>query len=173
MEESSPEEPSSLDRDRDETREKHMRAALREAQKAMGDNVGGPFGAVIVREGLIVARGRNRVLASKDPTAHAEIVAIRAAADALGTHDLSGTTLFSSCEPCPMCLAASFWARIDAIWYAGSRHDAAAIGFDDETFYDEFARPPEDRHVPIRQLLGEKGAEILSSWGERSGRTLY
>ena len=167
------EESSRAARDKEETRRAHMRAAFREARKAMDDDVGGPFGAVIVREGLIVARGRNRVLATRDPTAHAEIVAIRAASDALGTHTLNGTTLFTSCEPCPMCLAASYWARIDAVWYAGSRNDAAAIGFDDSRFYEELTRPLARRRIPMRRVLGDQGADLLRAWGQRDGRTLY
>ena len=111
---------------------------------------GGPFGAVVVKDGEIIGEGMNRVVPNADPTAHAEIVAIRAACAALGTHDLSGAVIISSCEPCPMCLGAIWWSRIGLVVYGNDRADAAAIGFDDADIYAEVAAPPEARRLPLR-----------------------
>ena len=114
---------------------------------------GGPFGAVVVKDGEIIGEGMNRVVPNADPTAHAEIVAIRAACAALGTHDLSGAVIISSCEPCPMCLGAIWWSRIGLVVYGNDRADAAAIGFDDADIYAEVAAPPEARRLPLRRVL--------------------
>ncbi len=134
---------------------------------------GGPFGAVVVRAGSIIAEGANRVTALHDPTAHAEIVAIRAAGQALQTHDLSGCTIFASCEPCPMCLGAILWARLDHIVYAATKEDAAAAGFDDSTFYTELAKPAADRQTPMQQALAGEGLQPMVAWRQFSAKVPY
>ena len=132
---------------------KFMREAIRlSLQKMRGDH-GGPFGAVVVRRGKIVGRGWNRVTSTNDPTAHAEIMAIRDACRRLKTFRLDDCELYASCEPCPMCLAAVYWARLRKIYYANTRRDAAKIGFDDELIYREVARPVSRRKIPMKQLL--------------------
>jgi len=155
-----------------QTHETAMRRAIRLAVEAVELGLGGPFGAVIVREGKIVAVGQNRVTSAADPTAHAEIVAIRAACEALDTHQLSGCVIYSSCEPCPMCLAAIEWARLDRLYFAATREDAAAAGFDDARLYEELARPPRERSLPTDTLLGEEALVAFRAWGEKDDRVL-
>jgi tRNA(Arg) A34 adenosine deaminase TadA len=133
----------------------------------------GPFGAVIARAGRIVAEGWNRVVASADPTAHAEITAIREACRALRTHELRGCVIYTSCEPCPMCLAAIFWARLDAVVYANTREDAAAIGFDDAFLYDQVALPPGARALPFTRLLGEEARVAFEAWTRNPAKVAY
>ncbi|MEK8225398.1 nucleoside deaminase [Oerskovia sp. M15] len=125
---------------------------------------GGPFGAVLVTPDGQVFEGVNRVTSTNDPTAHAEVVAIRAACAALGTFDLTGSVLYASCEPCPMCLAAGLWARVDAIWFAADRDDAARAGFDDAAFYEFFAVAPADRSLPVRHLRTPSSVEPFDAW---------
>lgn len=156
-----------------QTHETAMRRAIRLAVEAVELGLGGPFGAVIVREGKIVAVGQNRVTSAADPTAHAEIVAIRAACEALDTHQLSGCVIYSSCEPCPMCLAAIEWARLDRLYFAATREDAAAAGFDDARLYEELARPPRERSLPTDTLLGEEALVAFRAWGEKDDRVPY
>jgi tRNA(Arg) A34 adenosine deaminase TadA len=136
---------------------------------------GGPFGALIARtsDGSIVAEGCNRVTSSNDPTAHAEITAIRAACASRGTFILAGHVLYTSCEPCPMCLAAAYWARVDGIVFAASRADAAAGGFDDDFLYRELVLPMDARSLPITQGAAEEGAELFREWLALEGRTPY
>ncbi|MFW5832472.1 MAG: nucleoside deaminase [Pseudomonadota bacterium] len=134
---------------------------------------GGPFGAVVVKDGRIVAEGGNRVTADLDPTAHAEIQAIRAACRALGTFSLEGCVLYSSCEPCPMCLAAAHWARLDRVVFAADRHDAAAADFDDAVLYDEVARPLEARRLTIRQLRLPTADAPFAAWRAQANKTPY
>jgi guanine deaminase len=134
---------------------------------------GGPFGAVVVRDGVILGEGRNNVVPGQDPTLHAEVVAIRAACAGLGTHDLRGATLYTSCEPCPMCLAATWWARISGIVYGNDRADAAAIGFDDAAIYAEVARPLPARALPIRRLLPAEALEAFRLWEAKADRLRY
>lgn len=134
---------------------------------------GGPFGALVARAGEVIAEGWNRVLSSHDPTAHAEIVVIRAATKALGSFSLSGCVLYSSCEPCPMCLAATYWARIDHVYYANTRADAAAIGFDDQFFYDELMRPASDRSLPTTRLEVAGAVLPMSEWRQDPNKTCY
>ena len=134
---------------------------------------GGPFGAVVAKEGLIVGRGFNRVTASLDPTAHAEIVAIRDACARLQTFSLAGCELYASCEPCPMCLAAIYWARLEKLYYAAGRHDAAAIGFDDARIFEELARPQAERMIPSIQLLREEARAAMVEWRQHEGRIGY
>lgn len=134
---------------------------------------GGPFGAVIVKGPDLVATGLNRVTADLDPTAHAEVQAIRAAATALGDFSLEGCVLYSSCEPCPMCLASSLWARLDRVVFAADRHDAADGGFDDREFYDLFARPRETWEMAIDGLDLESRTAPFDAWLAHEGRTDY
>lgn len=134
---------------------------------------GGPFGAIVARDGKVVGRGNNRVLADNDPTAHAEVVAIRAACGKLRTFHLDGCVLYTSCEPCPMCLAAAYWARVDAIVFANSRKDAAAIGFGDAYIYRELARPLGRRKLPMTRLMGKEAAGAFRAWASLAGKTHY
>lgn len=136
-------------------------------------NGGGPFGAVIVKNGEIIAQGVNRVTANNDPTAHAEISAIRAACEKLQTFDLSGCEIYTSCEPCPMCLGAIYWAHIDKIYYGNNKHDAADIGFDDSFIYDEMALMPEKRQKKSEVLLPNEAIEAFKLWTNTSDKTEY
>jgi guanine deaminase len=140
------------------------------------DNVrsgGGPFGAVVVKDGRIVAEGANRVTLDNDPTAHAEVVAIRAACQTLGTFQLDGCDLYTSCEPCPMCLGAIYWARPERIFYGGSAADAAAAGFDDASIYDELKRASDARRIPMAQLLREEALTTFAAWKQQENKTRY
>jgi tRNA(Arg) A34 adenosine deaminase TadA len=134
---------------------------------------GGPFGAVVVRDNEIIASGWNQVTSSNDPTAHAEVVAIRAAAARAGSFVLHGCVLYSSCEPCPMCLGAAYWARVDRIVFAATRADAAGIGFDDEALYRELALPLASRSLPMRQILNDKAVQVFEEWRRMPGKTMY
>ena len=134
---------------------------------------GGPFGAVVVRGDRILGRGQNRVVPHSDPTAHAEVVAIRAAAAELRIHDLGGCEIFTSCEPCPMCLGAIHWARLTRVHYACTRADAAAAGFDDAAFYAELARPPEQRLIPMVADGRARGLEVFRLWLAKRDRCRY
>ena len=149
-----------------------MRRAIRLACESV-ETQGGPFGAVIVHDGAIIAEGMNRVTPNKDPTAHAEMVAIRAACAALDRFDLRGCTIYTSCEPCPMCLAALHWARVDRIVYAAGQQDAAAAGFDDAELYAEVARPHAERTTPIVQELADEGTEPFDAWEQHEARVAY
>jgi len=140
------------------------------------DNVadgGGPFAAAVVRDDRVVATGVNRVTRDLDPTAHAEVVAIRSAARSLDTHVLAGTTLVSSCEPCPLCLSAALWARVDAVVYAADRDDAAHGGFDDRAFYELFDRPRDIWPVPVRQVEVDEATAPFAAWLAKADRVEY
>lgn len=150
-----------------------MREAFRQAREAMQDGQGGPFGAVVVRGGVIVGLGGNRVVRDRDPTAHAEVVALRAACRALGTHVLSGCVLYASCEPCPMCFGAIHWARIDRMWYAATRQDARAAGFDDELLYEQVAMPLHARRLPSEQLLRHEAILLFEQWQQHPDKVAY
>ncbi len=141
-----------------------LRRAIHLATENAASGAGGPFGAVIVRDGKIVGEGVNTVTATHDPTAHGEVNAIRAAARALGQFSLDGCQLYTSCEPCPMCLAAAYWARVEAIYYGASAADAARAGFDDAVFYAELAKPASERQVPSAQLLGKEAWASFDAW---------
>ena len=134
---------------------------------------GGPFGAVIVRDGELVAEGQNRVTATLDPTAHAEVVAIRAACQTIGDFSLVGTTLYTSCEPCPLCLSAALWARVDRVVFAADRHDAARGGFDDREFYDLFSKARELWHIPIDSVRVPQSPAPFDAWLANEARTDY
>lgn len=136
-------------------------------------NGGGPFGAVIAKDGDIIATGTNRVTADNDPTAHAEVNAIRKACQALKTFDLSGCTIYTSCEPCPMCLAAIYWAHIDKIYYGNNKKDAADIGFDDSYIYDELNLPVEKRTKLMNELLPEEAIKAFQLWANTEDKTEY
>lgn len=150
-----------------------LREAIRLSIEKMQAGEGGPFGALVVRGGRVVGRGWNQVTSTNDPTAHAEIVAIRAACGALGTFQLSGCTLYASCEPCPMCLAAIYWARIERIVFAAGRQDAADAGFDDSLLYDEVTRSPADRSLPAEQCLREEALAAFLAWRLKGDRVEY
>ena len=137
------------------------------------DKGGGPFGAVIVRDGKIIATGANRVTCNNDPTAHAEVMAIRKAAKKLGTFDLSGCEIYTSCEPCPMCLGAIYWAHLDRIYYGNTKRDAAAIGFDDSFIYDELDLKKEDRKIQIIQKLPNEASEAFRYWENKTDKIEY
>ena len=150
-----------------------MRRAIALATENVAAGGGGPFGALVVRKGAIVGEGANSVTASNDPTAHAEINAIRAAARALNTFTLTGCELYTSCEPCPMCLAAAFWARIDAIYFAASAEDAARAGFDDAFLYSELRKPAAARTLPETQLLREEAWASFAAWIASAAKIPY
>ena len=141
-----------------------MRRAIALATENVLSGAGGPFGAVVVRDGEIVAAGVNQVTATNDPTAHAEVVAIRAACQALGDFQLKGCVVYTSCEPCPMCLAALYWSRCEAIFFGCSASDAADAGFDDSFLYDEVKRPLDQRSIPTTRLLGDEAIEAFNAW---------
>lgn len=149
-----------------------MREAIRLASANI-ENGGGPFGAVIARGGEIIATGVNRVTANCDPTAHAEVSAIRAAAQKLGTFNLSGCDIYSSCEPCPMCLGAIYWARLDRLFYGNTKADAARIGFDDAFIYKELALPLSERTLRAEQLLGKEAIATFEAWEQKTDKTPY
>ena len=154
------------------TREELMREAIRLSE----DNVrngGGPFGAVIARDGEIVGTGTNRVTPDCDPTAHAEVNAIRAAASRLGTFDLSGCEIYSSCEPCPMCLGAIYWAHLDRLYYGNDKQDAAGIGFDDAFIYRELDLKPVDRSLKSETLLSDEAAAAFRVWAAKPDKVEY
>ncbi len=150
-----------------------MQQAIDLATANVADNCGGPFGAVIVRAGEVVATGVNRVTATNDPTAHAEIVAIRNACTALKAFQLTGCELYTSCEPCPMCLAAVYWSRLDAIFFGNTAADAARAGFDDSFLYEEVTRPHHQRTITIRPLLSEQAWSSFAAWQQSSCKTEY
>ena len=150
-----------------------MERAIALATENVTSGGGGPFGAVIVRDGSIIATGTNRVTATNDPTAHAEVVAIRNACTALGRFQLSGCDIYTSCEPCPMCLAAIYWARCAAIFYGCCATDAAAAGFDDAFLYEEMKRPMGQRRIPAVNLLPEQAISSFHAWRDHAGRIDY
>ena len=151
----------------------HMRRAIRLAEENAASGNGGPFGAVIVKDGKVVAEGSNTVTVDNDPTAHAEVNAIRRACAVLGTFDLSGCELYTSCEPCPMCLAACYWAHISRVYYAAGREDAADAGFDDEMIYVEVAKQLNERKLPFVQLLPEEGLRPFMLWKSNPDKIRY
>ncbi len=155
------------------TAERMMRRAIDLSRQGMRAGDGGPFGAVIVKGNAIVGEGWNRVLVAKDPTAHAEMEAIRAAAKALGSFTLSGCDLYASAEPCPMCLGAIYWARIDRVFYGNSVKDTAAIGFDDEVFYRQLTCSPQQREIPEVQVLAGEAQSVFREYETRPGATRY
>ncbi len=150
-----------------------MRQAIGLSLSKMRANHGGPFGAVVVRNGKIVGRGWNRVTSTNDPTAHAEVSAIRDACSKLKTFQLADCELYTSCEPCPMCLAAIYWARLKTVYYANTRRDAAKINFDDDLIYREVAAPISRRKIPMKNLLREEALKVFAEWKIKSDKIAY
>lgn len=144
--------------------EKFMRMAIQLSEQNVEQGLGGPFGAVIVKDGMVIARSANKVVPQKDPTAHAEISAIRLACKELDTYNLEGCVIYTSCEPCPMCLGAIYWARLDIIYYANTKADAAAIAFDDQFIYKEIALPLTERKLQAVQLLRDEALGAFNKW---------
>jgi tRNA(Arg) A34 adenosine deaminase TadA len=157
-----------------EKRAELMGEAIRLSRKSLkASSPGGPFGAVIVKNGRIIGRGWNRVTSKNDPTAHAEVEAIRNACRNLGTFDLSGAEIYTSCEPCPMCLAAIYWAHLDHIYYANTRKDAARIGFDDDLIYHEIPKPLHRRKIPIEPCSRDEALDVFKKWQAKEDKTSY
>ncbi len=152
---------------------RHLDRAVALSRQHMERGAGGPFGAVVVLDGRVVGEGWNQVTSTCDPTAHAEVVAIRDACRNLNTHSLAGAVIYSSCEPCPMCLAAILWARCDRLVYANTRQDAAAIGFDDEAFYREVALPPEARQLACHRLESPAALAVFQDWTRKADKVAY
>lgn len=150
-----------------------MRRAIALSLDMMRAGRGGPFGAVVVRDNQIIGEGYNKVTSTQDPTAHAEIVAVREACRTLGSFSLSGCEIYTSCEPCPMCLSAIYWARLERLYFANTRTDAAAIGFDDEKIYKEIGKPLADQRIPTTQLLAEEGAAAFREWEDKADKVPY
>jgi guanine deaminase len=150
-----------------------MQRAVDLALECVRANKGGPFGAVIVRDGAIVAEGCNEVTSTNDPTAHAEVVAIRRACAKFGVFHLADCEIYASCEPCPMCLGAIYWARLDRVYYGNTRADAAAIGFDDARIYRELQASIADRSVPLIQLVPEEARRVFQEWSEKPDKMPY
>jgi len=154
-------------------RSQFMRAAIALAEKNVADGTGGPFGAVIVRNGEIIGEGTNRVTSDNDPTAHAEVMAIRKACEKLGTYSLEGCEVYTSCEPCPMCLSAIYWARLDRIFYGNTKVDAAEIDFDDDFLYTEIPKPIGERSIPAEQMLHEESIKAFEAWAVSENKVPY
>ena len=150
-----------------------MLEAIRLSREGLERNDGGPFGCVIVKDGMIVGRGNNRVTSSNDPTAHAEVVAIREACQTLNSFQLDGCELYTSCEPCPMCLGAIYWARPEKVYYACTREDAARVGFDDDFIYAELQKELRDRSIPVQQLMREDALLVFQDWMLKADKIKY
>lgn len=154
------------------THEDYMKIAAELAEENVRKG-GGPFSALVVKDGEVVATGCNRVTNKHDPTAHAEVEAIRKATKKLGTYDLSGCTIYASCEPCPMCLGAIYWARLDNLYFGNTRQDAAAIGFDDEFIYQELEKPINQRAIPTKQIVTENIKHAFEHWSKFENKQEY
>lgn len=150
-----------------------MDRAMVLARTGMQRGAGGPFGALVARDGEIIAEGWNEVTSTHDPTAHAEVLAIRRATQALGHFELRGCVLVTSCEPCPMCLGAAYWSRVDRILYANTRAEAAEIGFDDRLIYEEIARPAATRRIPMTRVEGAGDGEVFAEWQRDPSKLRY
>lgn len=150
-----------------------MTRAIELARENVRSGTGGPFGAVIVKEGKIIAEAMNEVTLTDDPTAHAEVVAIRRACQTLASYQLDGCEIYSSCEPCPMCLGAIYWARPDRVYYGATRKDASKAGFDDELIYNEISMPPADRKIRFLNLMRDKAIEAFDEWDKSNLKIRY
>ena len=150
-----------------------MLEAIRHSRKNLEDGSGGPFGAVIVKEGVIIAASSNKVTSSNDPTAHAEIEAIRIACKKLNSFSLAGCEIYTSCEPCPMCLSAIHWARIEKIYYANTRKDAADINFDDDFIYQEVSKAIEERIIPMIRIMEAEAKKVFLEWKDKLDKIHY
>ena len=155
------------------THENFMRRAIALSREHMEAGHGGPFGAVVVKDGRIVGEGWNRVTSANDPTAHAEVMAIQEACRTLGTHELGGAVIYTSCEPCPMCLGAIYWARLDRVYFANLRTDAAAISFDDARLYEEIAAPLEERSLPMVPMMRDEALAVFEAWRAKPDKQTY
>ncbi len=153
--------------------ERYMNEAFAEAFHSVKNNVGGPFGAVVVMDGKIIGKGGNQVSSQNDPTAHAEIVAIRQACKQISNFDLAGAVLYATCEPCPMCLSAIYWANIHTVYYCSTRHDAASIGFKDNHIYEELALLPGQRKTSFKQVSHPMAAGLFREWTEKNDKIPY
>jgi tRNA(Arg) A34 adenosine deaminase TadA len=156
-----------------EYHQQHMNRAIELAQYGMENGAGGPFGCVVVKHGEIIAEGFNSVTSMNDPTAHAEMVAIRKACEKLSSFQLDGCTIYTSCEPCPMCLGAIYWARPSSVYYACSREDAAAIEFDDQFIYDELDLNIDQRKIPFQQFMQDEARVVFNQWSGKGDKTKY
>ena len=150
-----------------------MKKAIEAAEKGMNANAGGPFGCVIVKDDKIIAAGFNKVTSTNDPTAHAEVVAIRNACKSLDSFQLDDCVIYTSCEPCPMCLGAIYWARPKKVFYACNKTDAAEIDFDDQFIYDELDKKIEDREIKFVRILRNEGLSVFQKWGRKADKTEY
>jgi len=164
---------STYHRDMDKSHQQFMQRAIELAREGMHNGHGGPFGCVVVKDQKIIAEGWNQVTSTNDPTAHAEVTAIRRACEKLGTFQLDGCVIYTSCEPCPMCLGAIYWARPDRVFYACDRQDAADIAFDDQYIYDEIEAPIDDRQIPFTQIQQAQAVEVFKEWHHKSDKTEY
>ncbi len=153
--------------------EQFMQRAIHLAQKGVSGNAGGPFGAVVVKDGEIIGEGWNQVTSTNDPTAHAEVVAIREACQKLDSFQLVGCVLYTSCEPCPMCLGAIYWARPDKMFYACTREDAAKVGFDDQFIYDEIAGEIDERKIKAINFMREEAIKVFENWEKKTDKVEY
>ncbi|GAA3954521.1 nucleoside deaminase [Pedobacter ginsengiterrae] len=153
--------------------EEFMRMAIELSVKNVSESIGGPFGAVIVKDGKLIAGSANKVTSTNDPTAHAEVSAIRLACTALNTFDLSGCVVYTSCEPCPMCLGAIYWAKIETIYYANTKIDAEDIGFSDKFIYEELDKPMEERTLPVVQMMRDEAMQAFKLWETSPMRIEY
>ena len=151
----------------------YIREAINLGREGMDLNLGGPFGAIVVFRNSIIGKGQNQVTASNDPTSHAEINAIRDACKTIGNFKLTGSVLYSSCEPCPMCLGAIYWSHIDRVVFASDRKDASKVNFDDSYFYGEISLPWEKRNISYKQLLRSEGIKLFEEWEMKSDKILY
>ena len=152
---------------------KFMQRAITLAEKGMDANAGGPFGAVVVKDGEIIAEGHNNVTSTNDPTAHAEVVAIRRACEKLDSFQLTDCILYTSCEPCPMCLGAIYWARPKKVFYACNREDAAEINFDDQFIYDEIDKEIDNREIDFVRILRNEAVKVFDKWADKIDKTVY
>lgn len=152
---------------------RHLARAVALSREHMAKGEGGPFGAVVAREGAVLGEGWNLVTSTNDPTAHAEVVAIRRACEAVGDFSLQGATLYASCEPCPMCLASAYWARVSRIVFANTREEAAAIGFDDALIYDEIPKPISERAIPTLHAPIDEAREVFALWLAKADKIAY
>ncbi|MEO6357164.1 MAG: nucleoside deaminase [Ferruginibacter sp.] len=153
--------------------EKFMQEAVALSKQGMLNNEGGPFGCIVVKDDVIIGRGNNKVICNQDPTAHAEITAIRDACKTLGNYQLDGCEIYTSCEPCPMCLGAIYWARPKVVYYANTREDAASIGFDDAMIYEEMSTNIEGRKIPILPVNKKSAMEVFLEWVNKTDKNVY
>lgn len=150
-----------------------MRRAIELSLENVRSGKGGPFGAVVAKDGLIIGEGANQVLATNDPSAHAEVIAIREACRKLNAFQLSGCDVYTSCEPCPMCMGLIYWARPDAVYYANTAEDAANIGFDDALIYRELIKIPSQRDIRMKQIMRDEALAAFRAWEQKPGKVLY